>query len=297
MSQNIPSSELIINPDGSIYHLGLLPEQLCKNIITVGDPDRVDHVAKYFDRIFYTHQVREFRTVAGELHGESIMVISTGIGTDNIDIVLNELHALANIDFNTKKKKEKHTVLSICRLGTSGALRKEIKIDSILVSEYAVGLDGLMHFYKRNTDKFINNLESSINKIVHKSIPQISCYVEKNSHEMMIHKLPKTYLKGCTLTATGFYGPQGRKLSAPLNNTKYLAELRKWHYKKNVLSNFEMETAGIYGLANVLGHHAISFNAILANRESFTFSKNPTKTVDKMIKTVLPLFLKQGLKK
>lgn len=287
MSNIIPESELIIRPDGSIYHLGLLPEQLCDTIITVGDPDRVDDVTVHFDRIFYTHQVREFKTTAGEIGSKSIMVVSTGIGTDNIDIVFNELNALANINFQSRILQKKHRALSLFRIGTSGSLRKEIPIDSLLVSEYTIGLDGLMHFYSRKKNKELSSMQSSFDKVLHLSIPNIDSYACKSTDELFIKKLSKKFYRGCTLTASGFYGPQGRVLSAPLVDKYYLDALRKWKHKEISISNFEMETAGIYGMAEVLGHKAVSLNAIIANRESNVFSKNVGKTVDKLIKMTL----------
>lgn len=288
MANKISNTDLIINSDGSIYHLGLLPEQIVENIIVVGDQERVKLFEKKFDRIYFTHQVREFRSLMGEYNGKEILVISTGIGTDNIDIVFNELDALANIDFQKREVRKKIKKLNFYRIGTSGALHKDIDVDSFLVSEYAIGLDVLMQFYKRKENLAFKEIENSIHKILKKvKISSIS-YCSR-ADEKLLKKSPKNFLRGMTVTLPGFYAPQGRLLRAPTKTQTYLDALRNYTYGKHRITNFEMETAGIYGMAEVLGHRAISYNAILANRELGVFSKNPQKTIDKMIDQVLDI--------
>ena len=285
--KHFPPSELIINPDGSIYHLNLKPEQIAKNIITVGDPDRVGEVSKYFDSIECKIQKREFVTHTGELNGTRISVISTGIGTDNIDIVLNELDALANIDFETRIEKEEHTSLNIIRIGTSGSMQKDIAVNTLLISEYGIGIDGLLHFYdyKNNADEhmtFLHFMETAGSEINFQIRPYIASASKK-----LIDTLGQNFLKGITLTCPGFYAPQGRVLRNDIAVPNLIENLRKFNHNNLQCTNFEMETAGIYGLSNVFGHQAISFNAILANRITNEFSTNPKIIIEKLIKTVL----------
>ncbi len=292
---NLLDSELILNPNGSIYHLNLLPEQVAETIITVGDPDRVDNVSKYFDRLDCKVQKREFVTHTGWIGNKRLTVISTGIGTGNIDIVVNELDALFNIDLKQKAIKEKLTQLQFIRIGTSGCLKKEIPINSFLVSEFAVGMDNLLSYYdfKRNAAEknlkqtlrqFLKNRETKINKI-----PYVFA-----ANKTLLNQLGKDFLSGITLTCPGFYGPQGRQLRASNKEANLLDHFaafnqENYQYKKHnwQITNFEMETAGIYGMANLLGHQALSFNALLANRASGEFSKTPKKTVNQLIEKVL----------
>jgi len=281
----IPESELILNPDGSIYHLHLQPEQLAQTVITVGDPDRVEKVSRLFDTIECRVQKREFVTHTGTLNGKRLSVISTGIGTDNIDIVLNELDALVNIDFEKRTEKANHTTLEIIRIGTSGCLQEDVPVDSFLVSEYGIGLDGLLNFYNlKNTDeeKALNDaFESYMNE---SHIPKP--YIAPCSNRL-INRVGEGMMKGITLTCPGFYAPQGRAIRLQPNTNHFIEKINQFRYKNHRLTNFEMETAGIYGLAHALGHHALSCNALLANRINHTFSKTPTKTVELLIETVL----------
>lgn len=282
-----PPSELIINPDGSIYHLNLKPEHIATNIITVGDPDRVGQVSKYFDSIELKIQKREFVTHTGTLNGQRISVISTGIGTDNIDIVLNELDALVNIDFSTRRAKEETTSLNIIRIGTSGSMQEKIPVNSLLVSEYALGIDGLLHYYeyKNNADEhmtFLHFMEQIGQEI---NFP-IRPYLTTGGKEL-IEKLAPDFLTGMTVTCPGFYAPQGRILRGKISVDQIIEKLGRFQYQNLRCTNFEMETAGIYGLASLFGHQAISFNAILANRITNEFSDNPKKIVEELIQTVL----------
>ncbi len=280
------SSELILNADHSIYHLNLLPEDIATTIITVGDPDRVSDVSKHFDTIELKKGKREFITHTGILNRKRLSVISTGIGTDNIDIVFNELDALANIDFNTRKVKNEITRLQFIRIGTSGTIQPEIPVDSFLLSEYAIGFDSLMHFYD---SEFIQDLDIAKKFVEHfkwptrKSLP----YVVKGD-KLLAQKLNSNHIRfGCTATNTGFYGPQGRMLRAPIETNDLITKLASFRYGKLKITNLEMETSGIYGLSKLLGHQAVSMNCILANRATSEFSKNPEKAIDDLIKYTL----------
>jgi uridine phosphorylase len=281
----ITTTDLILNKDGSVYHLNLLPEDLADDIITVGDPDRVGEVSKHFDKVELRKGKREFMTHTGYIGSKRISVISTGIGTDNIDIVLNELDALVNIDLDRRVYLDKLKSLNIIRIGTSGAMQTDIPIDSILVSEYAVGLDALMAFYSyeasREEKAILRALVSQAPAF--KPLKPYVCAASK----LLLRKIGKDLPRGITVTAPGFYAPQGRELrytkSIP-NFIKQLSGISKDNFR---LTNLEMETSGIYGLANILGHQAISVNAILASRVKYEFSKNPGKTIDKTIKLVL----------
>ena len=278
----IKNSELILNPDGSIYHLNIRPEHVANTIITVGDPDRVDSVTQHFDTIEFKTQKREFHTQTGTYNNTRITVISTGIGTDNIDIVFNELDALVNIDFKTREIKKELTSLNIVRIGTSGSIQKEIPLDSILISEYAAGFDSLLHFYE---SKHIQHPEISEALIAHtnwyeaKSKP----YVVKCDTELFDRLSSKTTHKGFTATNVGFYGPQGRVLRLPIQDASLNNKLATFNYNNMPITNLEMETAGIYGIANLLGHKALSMNAIIANRATGGFSNDPKKIVDDLI--------------
>ncbi|MBX2827334.1 MAG: nucleoside phosphorylase [Flavobacteriaceae bacterium] len=283
----IPESELILNEDGSIYHLHLQPSEVAPTIITVGDPDRVENVTKYFDSIEFTRQKREFKTQTGTYNGKRITVISTGIGTDNIDIVFNELDALVNIDFNTRTVKEKLTELNFIRIGTSGAIQKNIPIDSLLVSEFAIGFDNLVHFYEgpvSENDTFIDRFIEHVGWNPNKSRP----YRIKASDRLIeLFDKEEYFIQGVTATNVGFYGPQGRKLRLALEDDRINDKLESFRYDHLAITNLEMETSGIYAMAHLLGHHAVSLNAILANRPLGTFSKAPKAAVDSLIRKAL----------
>lgn len=279
-------SELILNEDQSIYHLHLKPEHLADIIITVGDPDRVSAVTKHFDKVEFSTQKREFKTETGTYRGKRISVISTGIGTDNIDIVFNELDALANIDFETREIREQKKSLTIIRLGTSGAIQPEIPVDSILLSKRAVGFDALLHFYQSENVRdltfekaFQNHLQLNPNK----STP----YAVDADFNLLNHFQGESYFQGTTVTNVGFYGPQGRVLRLQTEDPKLNKKLQSFSFGSEKITNLEMETAGIYGLSKLLGHRALSINAILANRATGSFSLNPSETVNKMIAEAL----------
>lgn len=281
----ISTTDLILNKDGSVYHLNLLPEDLADDIITVGDPDRVGEVSKHFDKVELRKGKREFITHTGYIGSKRISVISTGIGTDNIDIVLNELDALVNIDLDRRVYLDKLKSLNIIRIGTSGAMQTDIPIDSILVSEYAVGLDALMAFYTYEASRE----EKAILRAIVSQAPAfkpLKPYVGAAS-KLLLRKIGKDLPRGITVTAPGFYAPQGRELRFTKTIPNFIKQLSSISKDNLRLTNLEMETSGIYGLANILGHQAISVNAILASRVKYEFSKNPGKTIDKTIKLVL----------
>lgn len=283
----IPGSELILSSEGKIYHLDLSPSQLAPTVITVGDPGRVEMVSKYFDSIENTAQHREFKTNTGTYKGKRISVVSTGIGPDNIDIVFNELDALVNVDFETRKVKTKLTSLDIIRIGTSGGLTPDVKLDSFLVSELAIGLDNVMHYYegvdsifRRDfAQAFIDHMEWNPDN----SVP----YVVKADKSLLAKVSSSKTMKGCTLTNVGFYAPQGRVLRAPLRDPHLNEKLTSFKFNKYKITNLEMETATMYGLSKLLGHRAVSLNAIVANRATGLFSKDSKKTIDNLIKYTL----------
>ena len=261
----IAASELILNPDGSIYHLNLQPENIADTIITVGDQDRVSQVTKHFDSIEFSTQKREFKTETGVYKGKKITVISTGIGPDNIDIVFNELDALANIDLNERTIKKKHTKLDIIRIGTSGSIQANIPVNSFVISKYGLGLDGLIHSYdsehileKEIEDAFIEHTNWNNRKA--------RPYIVKNNYELENKlKSDKTFI-GLTATAIGFYGPQGRVLRLPIKNKDLNSKMDSFNFKGNKITNFEMETSAMYGIGKLLGHRVLSMNVIIANR-------------------------------
>jgi uridine phosphorylase len=279
---SIKDSELILNPDGSVYHLNLKPEDISDTIIFVGDQDRVEKITKHFDSIEFSTQKREFKTQTGYYKDRRITVLSTGIGPDNIDIVLNELDALVNIDLKTRKPKTELSSLNIIRIGTSGSLQDDIPVDSFLMSTHGLDVNGMLHFYQIEgisnpeiEDEFIKHTDWDKNK-ARPIIINNSKYLEKYFESDKIHK-------GMTGTAGGFYGPQGRVLRLPLHDPSLNSKLDSFSYKDFRITNFEMETSVIYGLSKLLGHEALSLNAIIANRANGDFSKDPKKTVDRLI--------------
>ena len=282
----IQASELILNPDGSIYHLNLKPEHIAQDIIFVGDQDRVEKISALFDNIEFTIQKREFKTQTGNYKGKRITVISTGIGPDNIDIVLNELDALVNIDFETRKVKEKLTPLNIIRIGTSGSLQSSIPVDSFVMSQYAIGLDNMLRSYC--IDKVSNTeIETAFIEQTNWDLRKGKPYVIPSSETIANCCYSAQIHKGFTATAGGFYGPQGRVLRLNIQDTDLNNKMDKFEYNGIQITNLEMETAAIYGLAALLGHKAISLNAIIANRADGTFSKNPYQTIDNLIRYTL----------
>ncbi len=283
------ASELILTPAGAVYHLNLLPEQLAHKVILVGDPNRVTAVSQYFDRIDYRVQHREFITHTGYIGNTGISVVSTGIGTDNIDIVLNELDALVNIDLIHRTEKSNHTSLQLLRLGTSGALQKDIAVDSLLASSHGLGIDGLMPFYQATENISTLTLLAAIRVAMPKLSEVAIPYLTAGS-TTLLRQLVKDEMTGITLTSPGFYAPQGRELRYKAKYQSLLEDAAAFTSEDLRITNFEMETAGIYGLAQLLGHEALSVNAIIANRPLGIFSKNPAACIDKMIRTLLERF-------
>ena len=282
----IKESELILNPDGSVYHLNLKPEHIANTIFFVGDQDRVSKISKHFDTIEFETQKREFKTHTGTYKGKRLSVISTGIGPDNIDIVLNELDALVNIDLQTRQPKESLTSLNIIRIGTSGSLQADIPVDSFLLSTYGLDLNGMLHFYQIDAisnPQLENAFISHTNWDKNKARPIL---INNSNALEKILESPKVF-KGVTATAGGFYGPQGRVLRLPLHDASLNSKLDSFNHKDFRITNFEMETSVIYGLSKLLGHEAISLNAIIANRANGTFSKNPGKVVADLIEYTL----------
>lgn len=282
----IAPSELIINPDGSIYHINLKPEHVASNIIFVGDQNRVAKVANLFDTIEFETQKREFKTITGTYKNKKFMVISTGIGPDNIDIVVNELDALVNIDLETRTVKKEHTALNIVRIGTSGSLQDHIPVDSFVLAKYGLGFDGLLHAYecehileKEMEDAFIEHTNYSNRK----SRP----YIVKNDGELENILISDKIFTGITATAGGFYGPQGRILRLDIQDPELNHKIDNFDYNGVKITNLEMETSAIYGLSKLLGHKAASMNCIIANRANLTFSKDPYKAIENLIEYTL----------
>jgi uridine phosphorylase len=283
--QKISEADLIINQDGSIYHLNILPEDVAPIVITVGDQDRVSEISKHFDHVELRKGKREFLTHTGTLGGKRLTVISTGIGTDNIDIVLNELDALVNIDFHTREVKERLTSLSIIRIGTSGSVQPDLPIGSIVASSHGFGIDALMNYYQSaSTQEEVELLHLLKSHMT--GFDALNPYLTSGS-SLLLDGIAKDLLKGITVTAPGFYAPQGRKVRAQVRFPSLIEQLGSFRKGDARITNLEMETAGIYALAKVLGHKALSINAVLASRATFAFSKNPQVVVDKAIIHVL----------
>jgi uridine phosphorylase len=283
---SIKESELILNPNGSVYHLNLKPENIAENVILVGDQDRVEKITKHFDSIEFKTQKREFKTQTGTYNGKRITVISTGIGPDNIDIVLNELDALVNIDLKTRLPKDQLTSLNILRIGTSGSLQNDIPVDAFVMSTHGLDLNAMLHAYQINP---VSNPEIEKAFIMHtnwnpdKGRPLII----ENSNSLEKKFESSQVDKGITATAGGFYGPQGRVLRLPLQDPDLNHKIDSFNFKGYRITNLEMETSVIYGLSKLLGHNALSLNAIIANRANGTFSKNPGLAVENLIKYAL----------
>lgn len=287
----ISESELIITKRGSIYHLDLRPEEIADTVFVVGDPGRVELVSDYFDTVEVKRHHREFKTHTGTHKGKRFSVLSTGIGTDNIDIVMNELDALVNINFNTRTINKELRSINVVRIGTSGAINPNIELDSILMSELAIGFDNLLHFYKNEQimeDDVIDAFIKHTNWYEKTSSP----YVVRASEELLKLFQADGIIKAFTTTNAGFYGPQGRVLRLELQDKDLNAKIASFEYKGLKVSNLEMETSAIYGLAKLLGHRALSLNAIIANRSNKTFSKDPMNAIHRIVQHALEVFTK-----
>lgn len=282
----IKESELILNPDGSIYHLNLKPEHIATDIIFVGDQDRVNKITKYFDTITFETQKREFKTQTGTYRGKQISVISTGIGPDNIDIVMNELDALVNIDLETRLPKKEHRSLNIVRVGTSGSLQPDVPIDHFVLSTHGLDLNGMLHFYE--VDHITNpEIEDAFIKHTQWNSKKAKPMVFNNGSALESQFESDLITKGITATAGGFYGPQGRVLRLALEDATLNSKIDSFNFDGHRITNLEMETSVIYGMSKLLGHNALSLNAIIANRANGTFSDDPGDTVERLIQYTL----------
>lgn len=282
----IGESELIINSDGSIFHLKLKPEHIAKDIILVGDPGRVAMVSDFFDKVEHVITNREFITHTGTYQGKRISVIATGIGTDNIDIVLNELDALVNIDLNNRSIKEEKTSLNLIRIGTSGALHEDIEVDSFLLSEMAVGFDGLLNFYANRNSVCNTEMENAFKNHTNWNPLLTSPYFVNSSKELS-DKIGKGIQRGITISAPGFYGPQGRVLRLQIQDPEINDKIRSFRFNDKRITNYEMESSALFGLSALLGHQAATVCVIIANRYAKKYSKDYKPAVKNLIKHVL----------
>lgn len=286
MQQPIGASELIINPRGAVYHLDLRPDEIADTIITVGDPERVAHVSKHFDRVEHKSAHREFITHTGYIGGKRISVMSTGIGPDNIDIALNEVDALVNIDFETRCIKETKKSVSVIRLGTCGSLQGEVGVDQLVAGTHGLGVDNLLHFYQPNNNDEELAILAAFEQHTNIQAHHIKPYISSASAGLLKH-FTEGYSHGITVTCPGFYGPQGRILRLPLKMPNLVDQMTSFRFGNHHIANFEMETSAIYGLCNLLGHQCLSINVIVANRVKKEFSKDGAKAVDHMIQKSL----------
>lgn len=288
--QAIAESELILTREGAAYHLNLHPENIADTVITVGDPERVRVVSKYFDKVDFITSHREFVTHTGRIGKKRLSVLSTGIGTDNIDIVLNELDALVNIDFSTRTIKEKISSLRIIRLGTCGGLQKDIPTGGIVVSSLGIGMDNLLSFYKCLPPKEEENILHAF--LHHTGLQHVLKPYIAGASPLMLEKFKKEgFHHGITVTCPGFYAPQGRVLRGMPAFPKLIDQLTAFKSGAHRILNFEMETAGIYGLGRLLAHECLSVSTIVANRASGEFSKDSSAAIDNMIKRSLEIIV------
>ncbi len=284
----IEASELIINDRGAIYHLNLRPEEIADTIITVGDPERVAAISQYFDKVEFKLAHREFITHTGFIGNKRISVVSTGIGPDNIDIALNEIDALANIDFATRTIHEQKKSVSIIRMGTCGSLQGEVGVDQLVAGTHGLGIDNLLHFYTIQNNEEEKAILNAFEKHTQISSNQIHPYIATASAGLIKH-FTEGYSHGITVTCPGFYGPQGRILRLPLKMPNLVDQMTSFSYGNHRIANFEMETSAIYGLCNLLGHQCLSINVIIANRVKKEYSKDMGKAVDHMIQKSLAI--------
>ncbi|MFN4892138.1 MAG: nucleoside phosphorylase [Bacteroidota bacterium] len=285
----IAESELILNERGAVYHLNLRPEELAPTVITVGDPDRVAEVSKYFDSIEYKQQHREFISHTGRVGSKRITVLSSGIGPDNIDIVMNELDALVNIDLETREIKPQLNSLQIIRIGTSGSLQPDIPVDSFVASTHGLGVDNLLNFYRleQNSEEQLLLQSFITHTQIHSQVG--NPYINSAAPSLLKHFVANFH-QGITVTCPGFYGPQGRVLRLGLSNPHFVNRLTDFRYGQHRISNFEMETSAIYGLGKLMGHQCLAVNAIVANRVRQEFSKDGKAAVEKLIQQFIQTF-------
>ena len=284
--QAIGASELIINDRGAIYHLNVRPEEIADTIITVGDPERVAEVSKYFDRVEHKLAHREFITHTGYIGQKRISVLSTGIGPDNIDITLNEIDALANINFDTRTINDQKKSVSIIRMGTCGSLQGEVGVNELVAGTHGLGIDNVLHFYERENNEEEKAILAAFDEHTKINAHKIQPYIASASAGLLKH-FTEGYSHGITVTCPGFYGPQGRILRLPLKMPNLVDQMTSFKYGQHRIANFEMETSAIYGLCNLLGHQCLSINVIIANRVKKEYSKDMGKAVDHMIEKSL----------
>lgn len=282
-NQPIPASELIINSDGSIYHLHLKPEHLASTVFTVGDPDRVALVSRYFDQVDFKTQKREFVTHTGWKNGKRVTVMSTGMGTDNIEILMTELDALVNVDLETRLIKPEKTSLQIIRIGTSGSMQEDLPVGTMLASEIGIGMDTLMAYYPELVE------DQDIAKAIQSELNLPFLPYQASASSLLLDKLDEEIVRGITLTCPGFYAPQGREVRLKPRFDQMIERLAGLQVNGKRLTNFEMETAGYYALGKLLGHEMLSLNAIVANRPLKKFDKEAEKSVDRLIQAALKL--------
>jgi uridine phosphorylase len=284
----IAESELILNTRGAVYHLNLLPQEIGNTVFLVGDPDRVQEVSKHFDKIEYKGQYREFITHTGTIGKKRLSVLSTGIGTDNIDIAINELDALANIELSTREIRPILTSLNLIRIGTTGALQPEIPVDNFIASTHGLGIDNLLNFYRLEQNEEEKQLVHSFvtSTQMHSQIGYP--YIAGASASLIKHFV-KDFYQGITVTCPGFYGPQGRVLRLGVSNPELINRLTQFRFGQHRITNFEMETSAIYGLSRLLGHNCLSLNAVIANRVRKEFSKDGKAAVENLIIKVLEI--------
>lgn len=282
----IPDSELIINDDGSVFHLHLKPEQLSDKIIMMGDPARVALTASFFDEIECEVQSREFRTITGKYKGKRITAISHGIGPDNMDIVLTELDALANVDFETREVKREFKQLTMVRVGTSGGLQPHCPIGSYVVAQKSIGFDGVLNYYAGRNNVTLQDFEEAFKTHVQWNPQHCSPYVVEASQEL-VNRIGHDMIKGVTISAIGFYGPQGRYVRLPLANPDLNSKIESFQFNGDVITNYEMESAPLAGLSRLMGHQAMTVCTIIANRIVGDSNSNYKGSVEELIKTVL----------
>jgi uridine phosphorylase len=286
----IDESELILNSRGAVYHLDLLPAELADLVITVGDPWRVPSVSKHFDEIFHTSTHREFVTHTGRIGQKKISVVSTGIGTDNVDIVLNELDALVNIDFNTRTIRPQFRQLNIIRVGTAGSLQPGVAVDSFVASTHGLGIDNLLNFYRHDHNEeekqLLQSFVTQTQLHHHFAYP----YISSASPSLLKHFV-NGFQAGITVTCPGFYGPQGRVLRLGLSHPDLVNRMTQFQFGQHRIANFEMETAGIYGLSRIFGHHCLSLSVIVANRVNKEFSRNSVLAIEQLISKTLEIIM------
>lgn len=287
MTKVIPPSELIINPDGSVFHLHLLPEQLTDRVILVGDPSRVDMVASFFDTRTFEVSAREFHTIGGTYKGKPIMCLSHGIGPDNIDIVINELDALANIDFKTREVKPEHRTLTLVRIGTSGALQPELTLGTPVIAQHSIGFDGVLNYYAGRNEVADLDFEKAFCEHTDWNRLWASPYVVPSDPELVERIGRDDMVRGITISAVGFYGPQGRELRLPLANPNLNRTIEEFDYNGRKVTNYEMESSPLQGLGKLMGHKAMTVCCIIANRFNEEANPNYKGGVKALVETVL----------